>query len=214
MAWDDANRMSATYRRRYAEGLPLWAVFSYRDPTQYERKLSWYATRLREAVGSLDSVLDVGCGPGELLVRSDLPAGYFGVDVIGEFVDAARSRFPDRRFCRGDLLEQDFRPAHTVVMVGVLGLSPRPLELLERACALARTNVLFDFVGDVGCTADGYTLRTLDSAQVVGIAQAAGLQVVRWDALGSATAVWGHRPWNGKRGRQATEANCAKMRSD
>jgi len=194
MAWDDAGQMSAAYRRRYAEGLPLWAVFSYRDAAQYERKLSWYATRLRKAVGSLDSVLDVGCGPGELLERCDLPAGYLGVDVIDEFVNAARTRFPNRRFCQGDLLERDFEPAHTVAMAGVLGLSPRPLELLERACVLAQVNVLFDFVGDAACTADGSELRALDSEQVARTVQAAGLRVVRWDALGSATGVWGRRP--------------------
>ena len=55
------------------------------------------------------SILDVGCGLGDLypfIQRTiDVPVQYLGVDLGQEYVDHARSRFPDGTFQRADVLD-------------------------------------------------------------------------------------------------------------
>jgi SAM-dependent methyltransferase len=52
------------------------------------------------------SVLDVGCGTGDLLAwlrAAGLSVSYTGLDITAAMVDASRARFPDAAFAIGDL---------------------------------------------------------------------------------------------------------------
>jgi SAM-dependent methyltransferase len=69
-----------------------------------------------------ERVLDLGCGPGELLpYLGDVE--YVGVDLSEEYIDRARERFGDRaEFRAGDAtaLDDDLRDFDLVIAFGVL----------------------------------------------------------------------------------------------
>jgi SAM-dependent methyltransferase len=54
-------------------------------------------------------VLDVGCGFGDFLAflqeAGQIPASYAGIDVVAEFIDEARRRYPDACFNVADLID-------------------------------------------------------------------------------------------------------------
>ena len=54
-------------------------------------------------------VLDVGCGLGDFLAflreAGQVPASYAGIDVVAEFIDEARQRYPDACFEVSDLAD-------------------------------------------------------------------------------------------------------------
>lgn len=82
-------------------------------------------------VGDLEgkSVLDVGCGFGDLLDNlkaKGLHVDYHGIDVMEHFVDVARKRHPDGKFWVFDARDKrpaDFHPPFDYVFAsGLLGL--------------------------------------------------------------------------------------------
>jgi len=67
------------------------------------------------------SVLDVGCGTGDLLAwlrAAGLSVTYTGLDITTAMVDASRARFPDATFAIGDLHDPppDLAPEYDVVV--------------------------------------------------------------------------------------------------
>ncbi|BAO43215.1 class I SAM-dependent methyltransferase [Thiolapillus brandeum] len=62
-------------------------------------------------IGAGESLLDVGCGFGDLaswLERQGVPVEYTGIDLSPELLEEGGRRFPDIRLCPGDLF--DFNP--------------------------------------------------------------------------------------------------------
>ncbi len=56
------------------------------------------------------SVLDVGCGLGDLykfLSQEGIQVDYTGIDIVPEFIDAAKESFPEVRFENKDIFEID-----------------------------------------------------------------------------------------------------------
>jgi SAM-dependent methyltransferase len=75
------------------------------------------------------SLLDVGCGFGDLLVNlkgRGIKAAYHGVDVMADFVEVARRRHPEAQFWSFDVggeCPADFKPPFDYVFAsGLLGL--------------------------------------------------------------------------------------------
>ena len=69
-------------------------------------------TRFRALLSVADltgqSVLDVGCGMGELykfFLQEQIPVDYAGIDIVPEFIASAQKRFPDTRFMVEDIFE-------------------------------------------------------------------------------------------------------------
>src|SRR5690606_10729201 len=69
-------------------------------------------TRFRALLGIADvanqSVLDVGCGMGELykyLLQQQIPVQYTGIDIVPEFIQAAQKHFIDVDFYTQDVFE-------------------------------------------------------------------------------------------------------------
>jgi methionyl-tRNA formyltransferase len=101
-----------------------------------------------------ESVLDVGCGQGDLLVwmRSCmLDVRYTGLDVTACLLDTARQRFPDACFQEGDLFEAILSPHDYVVASGIFAhAATDPYQYAERGIArlykLAQKGVACNFL--------------------------------------------------------------------
>jgi SAM-dependent methyltransferase len=178
--------MVTAYTARRTEERPIHEVWFFRDQRQHEGRLKAFASAL-DAIGSVEgAVLDVGCGTGELLRWHRPSHEYLGVDAVPRFVEEARSSFPRHRFACGDVLAGAWLArTNTVVMAGLLGMSPQPLELLQRAAELATRHLVFDYLM-AGGTAEGYgPLRTLSDSVTNEILSANNLHPCRQLQLGT-----------------------------
>ncbi len=183
--WDDTDAMVEALEARRSAKLPIWSVYSYDDEAQYKSKLQWYVNELR-TLSLTGSTLDIGCGSGGLLHLYRAPAGYLGLDLATGLLDEARSAFPQRAFVCGDVLSAPLTHFDTVVMIGLLGLSPDPLRLISRACDLTRGHLLFDFLEDQPSHVNSAVeLRYVSRAAVASIVQGCGLDVVRTRQVGA-----------------------------
>jgi ubiquinone/menaquinone biosynthesis C-methylase UbiE len=109
-----------------------------------------------EEIGCLNgaSVLDVGCGLGDLYARlkaNGMRTRYTGLDITPEMIEMARKRFPEAQFCVGDLLN----PSHPIqshdylVSSGIFAKRrTAPLEFLKamagRMFRLSKRGVAFN----------------------------------------------------------------------
>ena len=102
------------------------------------------------------SVLDVGCGAGDLLAflreRAGDDVAYHGVDIHPGLIALARERHPEGSFAVRDVLEGEARPeVDVVISSGVFGLAPNGdpafvRAMLGRMLALARRAVAVNFL--------------------------------------------------------------------
>lgn len=115
---------------------------------------------LRRAPGERVELLDLGCGAAhlyEFMLRHPRYEGidYSGLDMSGQFVALARSKFPDRAFLQLDILQatDDLPTFDYVVLNGVLTerleLSQEEMlayaeSLLARAFGMARVGIAFN----------------------------------------------------------------------
>jgi len=117
-----------------------------------------------------DSLLDVGCGLGDLydyLSRRDIAAGYSGLDITPDMVAAAAKRFPDARFQCGGLLGGFDAPGGGFDYVFASGIfylrEERPFEHLQASVArmfhLCRKGVAFNCLSAWGGGAAGSEYR-------------------------------------------------------
>jgi SAM-dependent methyltransferase len=131
------------YRQRIqAKGYSSEVLF-YRSRQQHELKLRAYATLLGRLPQG-DSILDIGCGYGELLRFASPPGHYLGIDLVADFVDEARSRHPKWQFAVVDAFNYSGPVVDWALLVGVLSSVPTPKALISRAAKLAKKGVIFD----------------------------------------------------------------------
>ncbi|MFA5997446.1 MAG: class I SAM-dependent methyltransferase [Candidatus Paceibacterota bacterium] len=99
---DDKKKITAFYEDVYAKyGTDARSVHWADEHNQLVR----FETLSKIANLSGKSVLDVGCGLGDLykyFVSHSIPVDYSGIDIVPTFIDRARERFPDGRFLCGD----------------------------------------------------------------------------------------------------------------
>lgn len=91
------NPIELVYAARAAEYTALLGTMSAVHPSDRQLVASW--AELVEG-----DVIDAGCGPGhwtDFLRRCGVDV--HGIDQVGEFVDSARTRFPDTEFQLGSL---------------------------------------------------------------------------------------------------------------
>lgn len=88
-----------------------------------------------------DSVLDVGCGTGDLVLalkEENYRGTYLGVDPSNDMLERAIANHPKYRFIKGNLYDMDrIAPADTVICLDVLhhqeNLEPGFTNLLNKA---------------------------------------------------------------------------------
>lgn len=132
-------------------GLSYQALY-YPNNALHSHKLRQASTVIKEYVLDHNSILDIGCGKGDLIPH--IPAcKYYGIDLIQKFVDEAKSKYPKYNFDCQNVFDVDTKFDWTV-LVGVMGTVPNPEELVTKAWELATIGVIVDFID---CTKyDGY----------------------------------------------------------
>ena len=187
--WNSVEEMVHAYQRRLSTGLAVHELFYYRDAIQYNRKLSAYGSILRSLGKSVGSLLDVGCGTGSLL-RFYTPAdNYLGVDVTSELVMIARKMYPSHDFIAIDVHDAELPVYNTVTLVGAMGTSPRPMDLLRRTSCLALTHLVFDYLPSTGSAAGLRWLRTIQPQAIEDLLARQGWTVARNVRIGSSAIV-------------------------
>jgi len=120
----------------------------YPDPELHTTKIVQYGTILKEVIKPEDSVFDIGCGYGSLVLALP-PCTYIGIDLVPEFIEYANEQFVDTSvaakvtFQCGDLehWEGDY---DWCILMGVLNSVPDPDLMLENAWRRCRKGMIVD----------------------------------------------------------------------
>jgi SAM-dependent methyltransferase len=141
-----ATRLKETWRR--------FTPAQVRDFLRVGHEGRDHPSRLKavELLGGMRSVLDVGCGTGVMfeLIRERRPdLDYLGIDVTGQFVAAARERFPAdaARFREGSLYDLDRLPGEfdAVLCRHILEHLPDYAPAVQRLYGRARRKLILVF---------------------------------------------------------------------
>jgi SAM-dependent methyltransferase len=159
--WNFIDEMVGAYRSRLSASVAAHELFYYRDSVQYDHKLTLYGSLLRDLGESVGSLLDVGCGIGNLLKFYTPVDRYLGVDVTPELVAIAQKTHRLYHFLAANILSAGLPSYDTVTLIGALGTSPQPLDLLRRASGLASKHLVFDYLPSTGSAAGLHWLRTI-----------------------------------------------------
>ena len=139
-------------------------VRQHQNPALAVGWASTYAQTLRyqvlSMVGQLDgaSVLDCGCGRGDLLryfEEESIHCDYFGVDASEAMIEEARSNYPTQIFKKTDFLEESFKVSvDYVIASGALSYRVEdPMEFLEVAIyklfSMAEQGLAFNLLSQV-----------------------------------------------------------------
>ena len=74
-------------------------------PDVHGNRLAVISEWLTQQASVGDRLLDFGCGTGNLAEAiADLKCEYIGVDIVDQFLNQAKSKFPESRFCKFDEL--------------------------------------------------------------------------------------------------------------
>jgi len=76
------------------------------DEFRWKRILDSHIKRFEEIIPKGSKVLDAGCGYGRMSEYFD---NYTGVDFSPDFINKAKSKYPDKNFIVGNLKELPFR---------------------------------------------------------------------------------------------------------
>lgn len=152
--WEaDKRRIIERYNHRLTEhGTSFSALASGSE----ERRTIRFQVLTEVGIESGDTVLDLGCGFGDFsafLEKNGVDVDYTGYDINPRLIDAAREKYPTRRFEVRDVLEQDITDFDYVVssscfnlcMIG--GDNYAFVEKILRVCyEHARKGVSIDFL--------------------------------------------------------------------
>ncbi|MDF5711676.1 MAG: class I SAM-dependent methyltransferase [Nostoc sp. S4] len=117
------------------------------------------------------SILDVGCGKGELLdyLTLQLPninqLKYLGIDIVPALVSAAKQKFPLKEFEIKNFIQPDFCPKNKfdiVLALGVLVTKVREYNLLieyilNQMVKYAKKYVLFNIISNIDPSSYNYS---------------------------------------------------------
>ena len=119
-------------------------AFFYLSEGTHAARLSQFSSILHLIIKANDSVLDVGCGIGDVIPYLP-PCVYKGIDIVGECVEKARKRYSDLTFsCMNvtDVTEQH----DWIIILGITGTAPMPEVIIKKTWELARKGIVVDFL--------------------------------------------------------------------
>ncbi|MBX4197834.1 class I SAM-dependent methyltransferase [Candidatus Parcubacteria bacterium] len=120
LSQNDQERISTFYRQSIAD-FGLDDARSVHWASRYNQQKRF---QILSAVADLNghSVLDVGCGLGDLytfFLENNIDVKYSGIDIMTEFINRARERFPEARFTLESI--EDLKKSYDYILAsGVL----------------------------------------------------------------------------------------------
>ena len=149
----DKQRIIARYNARMDRYGPT--IQTLASGTEERRQIR-YRVLAEVGIDSTDSVLDVGCGFGDLLgflTKRVLNVDYTGYDINPKLVAEARRRYPDHRFEVKDVCTEEYPKFDFIVSTSAFNLKLKYednyeyVERLLRSCyEHARKGVAVDFL--------------------------------------------------------------------
>ena len=141
----DWDAMRECYQKRIREyGAADHRSLFYSDDGLYRRRIESAAKLIAPHIAPEDSVLDVGCGDGNLVPLLP-PCAYTGLDVVPEFVERARGRFAHAEFRCANIMDET-RTYDWVLLVGATGATPGVEGIVEHCWGLARKGMFLDIL--------------------------------------------------------------------
>ena len=116
------------------------------------------------------SILDIGCGKGDLLafINKYYPETridkYLGLDIVSSFIDVAQSNYPQYEFKIQNFVSKEFLPEESfeiVVANGVLISRVRNYRdyieyFIEKMLTCSSRHILFNLIGEVDSYSENY----------------------------------------------------------
>ncbi|MEM7555363.1 MAG: class I SAM-dependent methyltransferase [Cyanobacteria bacterium P01_A01_bin.84] len=123
------------------------------------------------SISSKDSILDIGCGKGELIDYFSLHSpdfndyDYLGIDIVPDFIKLVRQNFPERKFELINFIDPSFFPEKQfdiVVALGVLVTRVQQYDLfveyfVKKMINCAKKYVLFNIISDIDPSSGNYS---------------------------------------------------------
>lgn len=121
------------------------------------------AIRYKELVKDLDfsnkSILDVGCGFGDIIpfiFSKSISFKYTGIDLTGEFVQEAKKRYPDYKFAEGNYFKNPLKKKFDIIICcgalngnygkDTLGIRKKAIKTMFNHCKEA---IAFNMAGGI-----------------------------------------------------------------
>lgn len=140
----DWDAMREAYRERIQRYGTDHRAFFYTDEGLYRRRLERAGQVLAPLIAPHETVLDVGCGDGNLIEYLP-PCAYTGLDVVPEFIERAQARFPGHAFRVGNIMDET-AARDWVLLVGTTGTTPCVEDIVRHCWSLAGRGMVLDIL--------------------------------------------------------------------
>jgi len=101
------------------------------------------------------SILDVGCGLGDLykfFTSKEIPVDYTGIDIVSAFIDRAQERFPDATFRAEDIFsvneQYDYVLASGALNVTVAGGKQHYFSMIKKMFECSKKGLAFNMLNE------------------------------------------------------------------
>lgn len=158
MNHDDKKRIVDFYKNAFAQyGNDARSVHWADEKNQVLR----FEILSKVAPLSDKSILDVGCGLGDLykfFITRAVPVDYSGIDIVPDFIDRARERFPDAKFLCGDVetleMSYDYIIASGALSFAIPGGKKHYFEMIKKMYDHANEGLAFNMLNEAAHPSD------------------------------------------------------------
>lgn len=170
MQFHDRSRLTKFYNNSlsaYGENDPRGVHWQNSDNQQKR-------FQILSQIGDLNgkSVLDVGCGFGDLygfLVREGKSTEYSGIDIVSEFISAARRKYPNANFEEKDIFDiekqYDYVLASGALSFKVENHHQYYEEMIRKMFEIAKIGIAFNML-DIKNHIDDAEFASYDSNEI------------------------------------------------
>jgi len=169
----DADKRRSSYQKSLAAHGESPQALQWQD-------YSTAARRYRQLVADIEvtgkTVLDVGCGMGDLLpylYAQTTDFTYRGIDITPEFIEIARKRYDGHRFDISDLFTDGLDATYDIVLCsGVLnaatpGWQQNRLKMIERLFSYAKEALVFNMAGSLESPHESHGVGYADARDIL-----------------------------------------------